>query len=150
MRQGARHCVRPPTATVERRTLPVRAAGSQLVRSNTLRSSPFAAERPPSANIGAKQNYKLRQTPRAPASPSRELAAQRLLLLGCQRAQVRARSYCDDTFCRRTLMRFCRPYLVPVSPPLPLSFLLLRPPGSGRSWIFLRVDFLLRFFSSGC
>ena len=35
-KQGARHCVRPPTATVERRTLSVRTAGGQLVRSNTL------------------------------------------------------------------------------------------------------------------
>lgn len=59
LEQGARHCVRPPTATVERRTLSVRAAGSQLVRSNTLRSLSFAAERSPSAKIGFKQNYKL-------------------------------------------------------------------------------------------
>lgn len=70
LEQGARHCVRLPTATVERRTLSVRAAGGQLVRSNKLRSLSFAAERSPSANIGSKQNYKLCPTPLAPRVPS--------------------------------------------------------------------------------
>lgn len=81
LEQGARHCVRPPTATVERRTLSVRAAGSQLVRSNTLRSLSFAAERSPSAKIGSKQNYKLCALPLCPAVPL-PAAVQCLLLLG--------------------------------------------------------------------
>ena len=64
LEQGARHCVRLPTATVERRTLSVRAAGGQLVRSNTLRSPSFARLRQTSAS-NKTTNFALR-VPRAP------------------------------------------------------------------------------------